>query len=342
MAIILTGCASQNANRLYFEADEALKKAMTKVGVNDPGASAAFDSLAKGKTEMMNAHYDLAIHLFRESAKQSREIIGGNPQTPPASLPPPAPPPVKPVQTPTIAETPKVVENSPPPPPAKPHVEVAAKKPNESKPEPKRSLPREALAKYLAGKRANSEKQKAAVVKEKASPDSPEKEKAPQNEVQKEMTQNQTASENVTIVAPAAPTIKPPPKPKDDPALTIEEGLTDSAEASTDKTGKSKNLAGIRRKIPGTIPFIVDDPSILTDAMTSLNQTGKFLLENPSTTIVLQGQLAPNEAKGLADARFESIKAYLVGKGVPEDQVQLDDERKRGKNPEFQMFVIEH
>ena len=44
----------------------------------------------------------------------------------------------------------------------------------------------------------------------------------------------------------------------------------------------------------------------------------------------------------MVDARYESIRSYLVGKGVPEDQIQLDPEKRKDKTAKFDMFIVEH
>lgn len=97
-----------------------------------------------------------------------------------------------------------------------------------------------------------------------------------------------------------------------------------------------------KRRIPGSIEFKLNDPSLLGDAMTNLDQTSKFLLDNPSTTLVLQGVAVSGELSNLIDSRYESVRSYLTAKGVPDDQIRLDPERKSGKAPQFELFLIEH
>ena len=48
------------------------------------------------------------------------------------------------------------------------------------------------------------------------------------------------------------------------------------------------------------------------------------------------------EQANLLEGRFDSLKSYLVGKGVPEDQIRLDNQKSGGTTPEFEMFVVEH
>ena len=97
-----------------------------------------------------------------------------------------------------------------------------------------------------------------------------------------------------------------------------------------------------RTKIPGAIFFGANDASIEPDTMMTLDQTSKFLLDNPSTSLMFQGISGPGESGSLIDSRFESLRSYLVGKGVPDDQVRLDSKRRGGSRAEFEMFLIEH
>jgi hypothetical protein len=66
------------------------------------------------------------------------------------------------------------------------------------------------------------------------------------------------------------------------------------------------------------------------------------LLENPSTTLILQGVSSSGEISNIIDSRYESIRSYLTAKGVPDDQIRLDPERKNGKAPQFELYLIEH
>jgi outer membrane protein OmpA-like peptidoglycan-associated protein len=137
------------------------------------------------------------------------------------------------------------------------------------------------------------------------------------------------------VIAPAKPSLKQSPSKE----LEKSEGSGDLAaeHGATQKEGSEEK----RRRVPGVLSFIANDTSLLQETMTSLNQNCKFLLENPSTSLVLQGTHSGDEPRSLIDARFESIKAYMVGKGVPEDQIRLDEEKRRGAS-EFKLFVIEH
>lgn len=95
-------------------------------------------------------------------------------------------------------------------------------------------------------------------------------------------------------------------------------------------------------KIPGMLRFNTNDAALESDVRMNLDQTSRFLLDNPSTTLVFQGVTGPNESSSLTDTRYEVLRKYLIGKGVPDDQVRLDVKRRQGPRAEFEMFVIEH
>lgn len=139
------------------------------------------------------------------------------------------------------------------------------------------------------------------------------------------------------VEAPATKTLKKAPEKK---AIDEDEKFVEAPKEPAQPKVATRGLA--KRKIPGSIDFKVNDPSIQGDAATNLDQTSKFLLDNPSTTLILQGVSASGELTNLIDSRFESIRSYLTAKGVPDDQIRLDPERKSGKAPVFELFLIEH
>jgi outer membrane protein OmpA-like peptidoglycan-associated protein len=152
-----------------------------------------------------------------------------------------------------------------------------------------------------------------------------------------EKAEKETPVVTKIVEAPSAKMNKKAPEKK--PSLSEDEKIIEAPkEAQTAKPQKS--LA--KRKIPGSIEFKMNDPSIQGDAMTNLDQTGKFLLENPSTTLILQGVSSSGEISNIIDSRYESIRSYLTAKGVPDDQIRLDPERKNGKAPQFELYLIEH
>lgn len=351
---LFVGCAAQNANQHYFEADTLLKDAMTRVGSNDPNANLAFDSLAKGKTELMEARYDKAIRLFRDSMRISRQIINGTLSATPVAIAPTPSPSVVPISTPippvVVAPTeapvsgPNVID---PGVVLRDDLPEPVAKPDPKEVEAKKGLPQGALAKYLASKKAAPKLEKPPPAKEAvpATTKMPAPTPVPlQTEGHRQTLDEKPIATNEIVIAPATPGLKPVPKIPEHEATAEAQPAEDSKEKSTIKElyPKAKIPAAAKRRVPDAVPFVQDDASVVPDAMSTLNQTAKFLLENPSTTLLLQAQLSPHEARNLADERFQSIKAYLIGKGVPEDQIQMDDMQKRGKNSEFQMYLVEH
>jgi outer membrane protein OmpA-like peptidoglycan-associated protein len=361
LACLLFGCAAQNANQEYFEADSLLKKAMTRVGSNDPDASVAFDSLSRGKLAMMDARYDAAIRHFRDSSKISREIIAGRPtgseraaQSAHSPLASPSPSSMAqvensagPVSESTSNPTTQSIVRIPPV--TSMDDKDGSELLRDDMPDagqsgtlhdaPKKEAPKkDALARYLSNK--------------KAPPPKPVPQSTPtptviQNEKHQETVDERPIVTNEIVVAPADSGLKPVPKVQEkskEKQPTPEEAAPEvKAEPAPKEIGiKPKTSTANKRRVPDAVPFVSDDAAIISDAMTTLNQTAKFLMENPSTTLILQAQLSPQETRTIAEERYQSIRAYLVGKGVPEDQIQMDEVQKRGKNPEFQMYLLEH
>lgn len=147
------------------------------------------------------------------------------------------------------------------------------------------------------------------------------------------------------VKAPAKPIDKIlVPVPKEKPKVEkVDKKQIIKAPAETTKPGAPGAAPERgRTKIPGSLTFSPNDSSIQAESMMNLDQTSKFLLDNPSSSIVFQGIVGAGESAALVDSRFESIRSYLVGKGVPEDQVRLDQKRRGGNRGEFEMYVIEH
>lgn len=392
-SMILGACAAQNAHSIYRDADEAVKEAMAQAGPQDSNANKAFDALNKGKLSLMDARYDEAIKSFREAMRYSREVHE-------AKLKPIPKGESKPTNvheasqkealsaasqaTKELASSPAADSDSktlvvppaatkfPEPKPVEVKVQMSPEPELQASPvtqglQEKKGLPKEALAKYLASKKAapkpapkpSTLEAGPAEAAKKDKMEKPEKPEAialsdePKEEVHMETADQKPIPTSAVIEAPATPSLKPVPKlepkveDKKDEVMAkasalLAGGAAAGGAAAEAKAGESKKTKDGKQKIPGTIVFIENDPSIVTEAMTVLNQTAKYLLENPSLSLVLQGHLTNSEAKTLIQARFESMKAYLIGKGVPEDQIMLDSDQKRGKNPEFTMYVIEH
>lgn len=358
---LLWGCAAQNANQYYFEADSLLREAMAKVGSTDPNASQAFESLAKGKSELMEARYDQAIREFRDSMRISRRIMSGALSATPTPSPSLPPSPASAASVDTLVGSPApsaptiVLDPTAAPMPAK-HSDlelrddlpdatgVGAEAKADSKiSETKKGLPNNSVAKYLAKKTSKPKIEKPAAVPVPIPSTATEgKAPVPQLEAHADTIDEKPIVTNEIVVASAQPGMKSAPLPKAAETNSIDDKKPKSKEDVQEIAPKTKIPASAKKRVPDPIVFIQDDASLVTEAMTTLNQTAKFLLENPSTTLILQSQLSSHEAKTLADERYQSIKAYLIGRGVPEDQIQMDDQQKRAKISEFLMYLVEH
>jgi outer membrane protein OmpA-like peptidoglycan-associated protein len=365
MAAYLVGCAAQSIEKAQRAAEHKVLEAQL-ANMNAPGTHEAFDKLNEGKKYLAEARYDQAMRSFKQSAAASDAVLAGNvTYLNPSAEATPAPTPVPQSSTPVMT-APTPVRTAP--------VNKSAADSRE-----KKGMPAKALAKYLAAKKASAPPPVAAktepapkaagkVAKHSAPTPTPSQSSAvPQTEPapQPEPTQEPAVApaptpaptptsspeslakkieNDAVVVAPAKPSLKKIPtvneKEEVDQEAVGKVAEPKKMEMEKPEPAKAGELA--KRKIPGMVPFSINDPSVQADAIAYLDQTSKFLLDNPSTTLILQGHLGPGESSTLVDARFESMRSYLTGKGVPDDQIRLDTDRKSSKVPEFQMFLIEH
>ncbi|PIR22121.1 MAG: hypothetical protein COV44_09540 [Deltaproteobacteria bacterium CG11_big_fil_rev_8_21_14_0_20_45_16] len=139
------------------------------------------------------------------------------------------------------------------------------------------------------------------------------------------------------VVAPAKVEAKlAPVLPDDEPAAP------DLEEEGASKVESSTYAGPNKRRLSASLNFASKDDKLGAQAMGELDEISRYLVENPSDTIVLSGTLAPGESKDIVERRYGGIKKYLTGRGVPEDQIQLDSAHKEGRLAEFQMFILEH
>ncbi len=374
----MASCAVQTAHREYQGAEQALKTAK-ELGGTSPVLTQAEIDFEKGKVFYGEAEYREAIRQFQKSRKLSEYVVQD--RTGPKSTEAiseiavvqnpaePAGAPESPVPAPSPAEerTETKAEIEALPVEEKTEVDVAVAP---------HSLPAQALQKYLERKNkfVEVEKPKSPVKKEikakvveksketknvesatnhsenltKTQPPTAEEAAAIVKELdtkKMEMTETKTPQETIkeTVVkAEAAPGVKTPPKLDEDLRKESEGAIADQNKIEAKNETQRQNL---RRSIPGTISFDKNDPSLSSEkieTMSALDQTSVFLLQNPSSTLMLEGYLASGENGTLIDSRYESIRSYLIGKGVPEDQIRLDPERKSGKSAYFLMSVIDH
>lgn len=346
------GCATQKAYRSYSEAKEAYRQAYDL----KPGSlylKEALIDLEAGKTYLDEARYDRALDNFEKSMIRTKAIVETAAEERTQTVSSPTPIPEQRVEADEeIAQMQKQM-NTP----------AAIPKKTTEEDYDKRGLPRAALARYLSGKREGNVKTKAEVLsamdkssvprtatkastskKEMKASDESEKtndEDPKFDDDVKRRSEKMDNEKNNEVIASAKPQVRADPKAVAVPPSTA---LTDELENEVEAVKKEQqdNNELSKRKIPGKIPFVSQDPSLQPEAMGTLNQISKYLLENPSTTLFLKGTLASKEADSYVDARYESIRSYLTGKGVPEDQVRLDDNKDRGKIAEFEMYLVEH
>lgn len=327
-----TACATQDAHKAYFKAQERLRLLSEKLDPRDPTLTKAYDALTAGRAQMLDARYDLALRNFNQALLLSDQAESDAVRAKHFAEQPGA------IQS-GIVVTNEIgeVDNG------SPEVIIAA---NEIALPP--ALSPEAVATYLATNSLEPHEDTAQgldVAIESLTPKkkAPVKKIAPKPAAKTPMpakesiaTSKEVETGDGVVVAPITPSLKAPPG--------ISDNMKDDSKVvsvTEEKAEKSEVPAGKRRRIPGVLGFVVGDSSLLQETMDSLNQNAKFLLENPSVTMIFQGTYSGDEPRGIVDSRFESIKSYLTGKGVPEDQIKMDEERKRGPS-EFKLFVIEH
>lgn len=345
---VMVGCAAQDSHREYYRAERLLEEAQQK-SPSHRDVRKAEASLLKGKSYLDDAIYDKASQNFKESIRLSEGVV--NPQKREK-----APPVVAVESTPAPA-----VSAAPAPEVSAPAPRMVTPPTRGLKPDEARILPRDALAKYLSSKRAETKSEKRTPSPTAAPAPSAAPAPAPVKETPMPAQKAEQPSDDGKVFAvdpdlapaekkdvkPPAEVVKAPAKPIDKflpstPRPQVQKQVVEVPSRPTTQVGTGPATDKPRTKIPGALFFSQNDASIEPETMMTLDQTSKFLLENPSTSVIFQGISGPGESGSLIDSRFESLRSYLVGKGVPEDQVRLDTKRRGGSRAEFEMFLIEH
>jgi|GEM_PF-4730208 len=338
LGLFLLSCAAQSSFRLGDEAQELLNRA-TQFEPASPDVERARIAYEAGSANLKEARFGRATQNFQESERYSRKILA--------------------VKNPQFKADYQTKESQ-----AK---EVGLEKPNwgpdaeHSNLADRMKLPAQALADYLAekheqlgkkkgdssGKTKTKEKQKKTKKTETKKKQTEKKEKAAQmNKNDEGMKQGKAAKasdkvKHVDVVkASAEPKEKNPPKEKvkEKPKEKVKK---DSKEKVAQNNSTGRNWPH-REKLPGNLSFKKQDDSLTDSTMAELDKLSRHLVENPSNTLLLVGVVASGEGLNLIDRRFESVKTYLTGRGVPDDQVRLDVQRKSGKKAEFELYIIEH
>ncbi len=330
--LVLAGCAAQDAQRLYTRAQKQLLEAQAQ-HASDKRLGEAEEAFKAGEEALSDAVFDKAHRSLRRSLKLTDEILEGHQRAPAAASAPAADGAASRLSLPA----PKTMESS------------------ATQGSTARGLPRDALAKYLAGKRGVQQiapppvapmqpvSKPAEEVSQSSTPA-----KLPEDVGEGVVTSSAAPLDKIKAAAPAAPeAVAPAPSlPTPAPAV-VKAPAAPAPKPSTSQNGRRETAGSAlgdkpMTKIPGALRFGPQEVSLDAETMMNLNQTSKFLSENPSTTLVLRGFLGPGESAALVDSRYESVRAYLIGKGVPEDQVRLDARRQSGARSEFEMFLLEH
>lgn len=334
--VILTACAAQSS---YLEADrtrELVQKAV-RAAPSDPDALKAQVSFEAGEMNLGEARYGRATDHFNEANQLAQKVLAKYNVLPTQEVP-------ERVQK--QIEREKMLEHQ------DEATEVEEPIPDRSSEIPmdkRMSLPAEALAKYLSMKESvpmepeefvvSPPKEKlpvppAKTLKEKMPPPPKKMEKL----AKEKWSENSENSNDGAKIVEASGEIKPKLPPPPPPPETDE--MEKPPPPPPQREAKKFDLE--RKQLPGSINFPPKEVALNDQAMNQLDQLSRFLVENPSDTLILVATKGPNEDDPVVEARFASIRSYLSARGVPDDQVRLDDERKSGPNPSFEMFYIEH
>jgi len=140
--VFLSGCAVQNSTREYFKAEKLIQQ-VKKEQPQSPRIREAEEKLRNGKFLMDSARYDVALKELKESTAIAQSILKKDPIPPTAAAPTGSAPADLAAVTP---EAPAADVKS---------AEELEKEDARAKLY-KRSLPKEALARYLAGKKSGA------------------------------------------------------------------------------------------------------------------------------------------------------------------------------------------
>jgi len=333
IGLFLSSCAAQSSFQMANRIEEIVNRAQL-VGPTDPDSERALLSYQVGRDYLGQARFDRATQNFTDAERfASRVLAKKDPEFRNQRA--------KELE----AQAAKVDFPS--------DVNEVAKMKSEGEAQAgavidrgRGSLSAQALADYLARKKQSAvdvqaPKALAKLPSAKSLPKKVEKpkevHKAPPEkmEVLKEGIDGKEVAERV--LAPAKVEAKLAPiVPDDEPAAPdLEDEVATKAESS-------KYSGPNKRRLSTSLNFTSKDDKLGAQAMGELDEISRYLVENPSDTIMLTGTMAPGEDGGIVERRYTGIKKYLTGRGVPDDQIQLDSQHKEGRLAEFQMFILEH
>lgn len=327
LSISIVGCAAQSS---YLDArrTQDLVQQAQKADPSSIDAEKARVAYEAGEVNLKEARYGRSTLYFKEAERLARRVL--DQKSPIDSIEEPSDSPVDLISDDEPSEL------------------VSSKK--------RPSLPAEALAAYLASKSSS----KMSLDDETNVGDEIE---APKREVllpPKKLPRGNRGNEAAAATAKAK---KMPEKPKleEDGVVVVEASSevaaktppvipdedVELADSGSKKVSKKQNLDSKptgpeKTKLDQIVPFSPQDEALNESSMAELDKMSRFLVENPSNTLILKGVRGPNEGEELVAGRYDSVKSYLSARGVPDDQVRLEDSSTSGRNSGFEMYLIEH
>lgn len=325
LSISIVGCAAQSS---YLDArrTEDLVQQAQKADPSSIDAEKARVAYEAGEVNLKEARYGRSTLYFKEAERLARRVLD---QKTPIDL----------IAEPSDSSADLISDDG------SSELVSTKKRP---------SLPAEALAAYLASKSAS----KMSLDDEK---DIGDEIKAPKHEVllpPKKLPRGNRGNEAAAATAKAK-SIPAKPQLEEDGVVVVEASsevlaktppvVPEEEEAMPEPTklAKKENVdlkpAGPEKtKLDQIIPFSPKDEALNESSMAEMDKMSRFLVENPSNTLILRGVRGPSEGEELVAGRYDSVKSYLSARGVPDDQVRLEDSSISGRNPGFEMFLIEH
>jgi len=305
ITIFLSACAAQDSYRQYERA-RALLEAAEKVDPLHSRLEHAQLALEAGYENLRGGQYTQASRRFRQVERVSEDILERGDfwavEPDPVSSP---------------EEMRRQARSS----------EARSEETEEEEVDVSRmELPAQALAQYLARKGAAST--------EPPTPSRPAAQPAPVPELEPEEDEvsNEPSASATVIRSGSSRQERPDPELEEEPVPQLSAAEEDPSSANRHR----------RRRVPEALEFAEAQANLSLEVMDRLDQMSVFLLDNPSQSLILEGVLGETEDAPVVRRRFDSIQTYLSAKGVPEDQVRLDEEQKSASSGKVQMYLIEH
>jgi len=306
--VLLTGCAAQSSQKLYFEAKEKVEEAR-KINRQNPQLERAEIALEAGESFLREARYGKAEHNFinainlaervLKNERRANEISSAEPEP----LPDLSPEEMAATRKPTAQETEAKIDRM--------------------------SLPRDALAKYLADKRKAGAPTTKPTEPKKLEPIPAAPPSSPSSPTPTSASGEGLGEEKIQPLALPLP----PPQQASAPPLKSK---------PRDLGPEPMTLEPLKRVPRGRVPFEASSSKISDRSLSDLDGLAQFLIENPSNTLLIVPTLVATEPESLFNERFQQVSDYLKARGVPEDQVRLDTIKKTGSTAILEMFLIDH